>query len=151
MEKYFTTKEQAVQLLKAGIDPHSCNLVDDLGVIRRADRLSGYEFVSESRGIGASFDDFPQKSLDRQIEFMDDFGVFPVWTADALVETIPKDPRQMIILSRVPLLGQYRAIYRYENKSRNIYIEKLFCGKSMLESAVMLATAYLSDIRPQIN
>ena len=169
MTKDITTTEQAIQLLQAGIDPLTCNMLELEGrLIQRADidyeSFAAPIFLLDSDNK-ADIMGFPKDSFEKQKEYMEKFRVVPLWTSCALMDAIPDSPNQSISLTRGGydmsrlhdpaedgyVSDTYFVLYEYEDLERDFYIDHTFGGDSYIEAMINMYIAYLTEIKPQIG
>lgn len=161
MSKDITNLQQVDMLLKAGIDPASCNLMSFRNRLLWMDDIE----MRLPEHILAYIKDFPKSSFESQLEYMHKYHVIPLWTTCALLQTIPDSPKQNIHLTRGGydkpnannpdevkyLPDAYFALYEYKDSSKDILINRIFGGDSYTEATVNLTVAYLNEISAAIG
>jgi hypothetical protein len=155
----FTTIEQTHQLLQAGIDPMTCNVVLYDGIHHLAKEI----FIAKAKEGKTLM--FPVGSYEKQKEYIKKFQILPVWTSGALMNCIPDSPKQTISLTRGGydssieqdsvddgyMSEAYFAIYEYEDEERNLMITRTFGGDSYIEALTNMVVAFLTEIKFQIQ
>ena len=152
-----TTIQQVNELLKAGIDPLSCNMI-----IRQDNQKS---WRAEDNFNNRILDDFPTVSFNEQINYINEQNMAPAWTTGALLESIPDRQELTITLTRggydmSKLPGSYNdayisdayfAVFEYKDEKQKVYIKRTYGGDSYIESVVNLVVAYLTELKVQME
>lgn len=157
MTNDITSIQQVLELLKAGIDPSTCNLAlrKDKTDVWRADMLPSI----------TAMDDFPRRSYEDQETYIRKMSLAPAWTTCALLDSIPDDMKLTITMTRggydmsehhdtyedAYMSDAYFAIFEYEDDERDFYIERTFGGDSYIEAATNMVIAYLTELKSQIG
>lgn len=152
-----TTIQQVLELLKAGIDPMTCNLVlkQDGNKVWRAEDNFNHRLLSL----------FPVQSYKDQEAYITKKNLAPAWTTCALLNNIPDDSKLTVTLTRggydmseqhktyeeAYMSDAYFAIFEYEDDERDFYIERTFGGDSYIEATTNMVIAYLTQIKEQIE
>ena len=157
MTNDITSIQHVLELLKAGIEPRTCNLV-----LRKGDTdVWGMEPLPSVTAMA----DFPTRSFDDQVAYLRKTNMAPAWTTCALLESIPDNQKLTVTLTRggydtsqhhdtyedAYMSDAYFAIFEYEDDERDFYIERTFGGDSYVEAAANMVIAYLTEIREQIG
>ena len=157
MTSDITSMQQVLALLKAGIDPKTCNLV-----LRKGEANA---WGAEPLSSITAMDDFPTRSSEDQEAYVLNKGMAPAWTTCALLESIPDSSKLTVTLTRggydtsvhhdrvedAYLSDAYFAIFEYEDDERDFFMERTFGGDSYIEAATNMVVAYLTEIRGQIG
>lgn len=157
MTNDITSMQQVLELLKAGIDPKTCNLVLRKG---KADVWDVGPLPSAT-----AMDGFPTRPFKEQEAFVLDKRMAPAWTTCALLESIPDDMKLTVTLTRggydmsvhhdtvedAYMSDAYFAIFEYEDNERELFIERTFGGDSYIEAATNMVVAYLTELKEQIG
>lgn len=145
-----TTLDHVLLLLKAGINPKSCNLMFHKGLVERNEK---------------ELNQFPLSTYTTQEDYIKRTQIYPLWTTGALLDTIPDSKKQSITLTRGGYQSQclinkvenlyipdaYFASYNYFDKDRNLNIRRVFGSDSYIDAVTKLVVNYLEDIRQQIG
>lgn len=157
MTNDITSLQQVLELLKAGVDPTTCNLV-----LRKEglDTWNVAPLPSDAAMAG-----FPSKSFEDQVSYIHKTNIAPAWTTCALLGCIPDSSKLTVTLTRggydtsehhetyedAYMSDAYFAIFEYEDDERDFYIERTFGGDSYLEAAASMVIAYLTELKAQIG
>ena len=157
MTNDITSIQQVLELLKAGINPTTCNLAlrKDKADVWRAELLPPI----------TALEGFPTRSFEDQEAYIHKKNLAPAWTTCALLESIPDDMKMTVTMTRggydmsehhdtyedAYMSDAYFAIFEYEDDVREFYLERTFGGNSYIEAATNMVIAYLAELKSQIE
>ena len=173
MEKDFTNVKQSLMLLKAGVDPMTANMLlrryeDDSNWILIEDTDHQVTFSQKDEKGNkqkVSMKDFPRTDFDGQKLFATTNNFLPAWSLGVLLNVIPDDRRQTVMVTRGGydssemanadedgyISDAFFANYDYEDEENNVFFSKIYGGDTYIEAVTNLVVDYLTNIRKLIS
>lgn len=169
----FTNVKQSLMLLKAGTDPMTANMLlrkyeDDTNwfLIVDTDHQVTFSQKDEKGDIQkVSMKDFPRDDFNIQKLFAATNHFMPAWSLEALLNVIPDDRRQTVMITRGGydsseianadedgyISDVYFANYDYNDEENNVFFSKIYGGDTYIEAVTDLVVDYLTNIRKLIS
>ena len=165
MKPDITNAKQSLMLLKAGVNPLSANMM-----LQRVDKNTWMTVIDDDhkvtvicrdgKGKKITMNDFPKSDFVKQQQFSTTHGILPALSTGALLDIIPDDQRQTVMITRGGydssryndtdedgyVADAHFANFDFEDKENEIFFNKVYGGDSYIEAATKLVVDYLSTI-----